>query len=316
MSSTPPPAVPALRRRHATASRRLATVSAPLLALAAACAEAPVTWEEGEGRRTALPVAAAGVPDSAAADALLRAVVRTAVRTAAGVAVGAAADVAPPPAARPADLRGRMCESSLQLAAGRDRERYAAWWSATEEGRVSLVAARSEDAGATWSATVPVDTVDVAMRGCARPAPALAIDATNGFVHVAYSLRGPEGGGVFYAHRMDPRAPFEPPRVIVYGTDELVSVSVASQGDTVVVAYEDPNVSGRPAVSLALSRTGGHSFDERLRVSGEGSAAQRPVIALRNQTVVVGWLTRPVTATDNVRTAPLSAAVVRVGRLR
>jgi hypothetical protein len=290
-------------------TRRLAVAVSGAALLVAACSKSPVAWEDGDARRATLPAGPAGVPDSLASDSLLR----RAVLEVAGAAPPAASIAL---AARPGDLHGRMCEASLQLADGRDGERYAAWWSSTEEGRVSLVAARSADAGATWAATVPVDTVDVGMRGCERPAPALTVDRTNGFVHLAYALRGPEGGGVFYAHRMDPRAPFEPPQVVVYGTDQPVAVSVASQGDTVVVAYEDPNVEGRPAVSIALSRTGGHSFDERLRVSDEGSAAQRPVVALRNQTVVVGWLTRPVTASDNVRTEPLSAAVVRVGRLQ
>jgi len=313
MSPFPPPIDRAARDRQPVERRLASSVSAIALLLVAACAQSPVAWEEGTARRAALPVSSAGVTDSAAADQLLR----RAVRELAGGVAGTAPTTLPLAlVARPAELRGRMCESSLQLADGRDGERYAAWWSVTEAGRVSLVAARSTDAGLSWAPPVPVDTVDVGTVGCARPAPALTVDRTNGFVHLAYSLRGPEGGGVFYAHRMDPRAPFEPPQVVVYGTDDPVAVSVASQGDTVLVAYEDPNVSGRPAVSLALSRTGGHRFDERLLVSTEGAAAQRPVIALRNQTVIIGWLTRPVSANENVQSTPLSTAVVRVGRLR
>jgi hypothetical protein len=178
------------------------------------------------------------------------------------------------------------------------------------------VAARSADGGATWTPPVPVDTVDVGTLGCARPAPALTIDRRNGFVHLAYSLRGPEGGGVFYAHRMDPRAPFEPPQVIVYGTDRPVAVGVASQGDTVVVAYEDPNVADRPAVSIALSRTGGHRFDERLVVSGGGVSAQRPAVALGGSNVAVGWLTRPNAINENITPTFPTSLLVRVGRLQ
>jgi hypothetical protein len=300
--------LPSVRRADRQRAVVLAALAAGALALAG-CGRPPVAWDDSRERRAALPPGPAGIPDSATAD---RALVG-AVREAAGASADSALAAAVPPLP---DLRGRACEGSVRLADGRDGERYAAWWSVGPQGTVTLVAARSADAGATWTPPVPVDTVDVGTLGCARPAPALAVDRQNGFVHLAYSLRGPEGGGVFYAHRMDPRAPFEPPQVIVYGTERPVAVSVASQGDTVVVAYEDPNVADRPAVSMALSRTGGHTFEERVVVSGGGASAQRPAVALRGPTLAIGWLTRPNAINENITPTAPTSLHVRIGSLQ
>ena len=127
--------------------------------------------------------------------------------------------------------------------------------------------------------------------GCARPAPGLVVDDRHGWVHVAYALTGPEGSGVFYAHQMDPRAPFEVPVAIVYGA-RLGTVRVAAAGDVVAVAYDDPNSGARPTVALAVSRTGGHVFEER-RLAGDGTgAAEDPHVAVRGRGVVVGWIER------------------------
>lgn len=148
-----------------------------------------------------------------------------------------------------------------------------------------------------WRGPIMVDTLDqgpgdaqAADRGafgCARPAPSVAVDNLNGYVHVAYALTGPEGPGVFYAHQMDPRAAFEPPVAVLYG-ERLGEARVASHGDLVAVAYEDPNSRGRVTTSVAISRTAGHLFEERLTASG-GTTARDPHVMVRGKAVVVGW---------------------------
>ena len=131
----------------------------------------------------------------------------------------------------------------------------------------------------------------------------------------------PEGEGVFYAHQMDPRAAFEPPQVVVYG-DRPSAVSVASDGDLLAIAYEDPNTGGRPFVSLALSRTAGHGIQERLAVSGRSVTSVRPAVAVRGRQLAVGWVERPAPAPSSAgpaaeRTAAAPGfAVVRGGTVR
>lgn len=198
----------------------------------------------------------------------------------------------------------------------------AVWWTRRPDGSAALYLSRTADAGRSWSPPLAVDTLDRSEGACDRPAPSVAVDSVNGYLHVAYSMRAPEGQGVFYAHQMDPRGPFERPQVIVYG-DRPAATSVTSAGDRVVVAYEDPNTGGRPFVSLALSRTAGHSWAERVPVSETNVAAERPVVALRGaDQVVLGWVERSspreLTGTDDPRsavTALPSGIVVRIGRL-
>lgn len=179
----------------------------------------------------------------------------------------------------------------------------AAWWSKASGGRVLLVAAwRDSVAGepmtSAWRGPIPVDTLDQGPRdaqasdhgayGCARPAPGLAVDSINGYVHIAYALTGPEGPGIFYAHQMTPHALFEPPIAVIYGT-ELGEVRVASDGDLVAVVYDDPNSRKRGQIGMAVSTTAGHVFGERFRVSEGTADARDPYIAVRGRALVVGW---------------------------
>jgi len=140
--------------------------------------------------------------------------------------------------------------------------------------------------GSAWRGPIMVDSLDqgpgdaqAADRGaygCARPAPSVAIDQKYGYVHVAYALTGPEGPGVFYAHQMDPRSQFEPPVAILYG-ERIGDARVAVDGEVVAVAYEDPNSGlGRRKIGLAVSRTSGHLFEDRLTASGPISNARDP----------------------------------------
>lgn len=281
---------------------------AALVAPLAACQPHPVEWNDAAERHALVPPPSAANPSpDRTADSVLRATLRVAAPT----------DTLP---AAVRDAMGPGCPASVRVARGKGDERGAAWWALRANGSALLVASRSADAGRTWSAPERVDTLDAGAAACVRPAPAVAVDSTNGYVHVAYSLAAPEGTGVFYAHRMGPTVRFEPPQVIVYG-DHVVATSVASDGDRVAIAYEDPNTGGRPYVSLALSRTAGHSWAERFAVSSAAESAERPGVTVRGRDVSVGWMAR---ATPR-RLTPLDdptagtgggVVVVRVGRLR
>ncbi len=164
---------------------------------------------------------------------------------------------------------------------------YAAWWMLRSDSSASLVVARSDDAGNSWRAPVTADSTDTGRVGCRRPAPYIAADSLNGYVHVVYFLQAAEGPGLFFTHSMEQGTMFHSPVPIVYG--ERVSVgAVASRGDTVAVAYENPNTEV-PQIWLALSRTTGHIFEGRVKVSTGTAAATRPSIALRGGRLAVAW---------------------------
>jgi hypothetical protein len=106
---------------------------------------------------------------------------------------------------------------------------------------------------------------------------------------------------------MDDGATFHSPVPIFYG-DRLGRTSVAADGDLVVVAFEDPN-SRSPRVGLALSRTMGHIFEQRLLpVSDDNGAASDPIVAVQGHRVAVAWQQRA------VANGP-TALAVRVGEL-
>jgi len=204
-------------------------------------------------------------------------------------------------------LDSMRCARSLRSAVAAGRGRVALWWSKRERSRVTLLAAwRDGDTGG-WRGPIIVDSLDqgpgdaqAAERGavgCARSAPSVAIDDKHGYVHVAYVLVGPEGPGVFYAHQMYPRAQFEPPKAILYGT-KLGAARLAVAGDVVAVAYEDPNSGSRPRVGVAVSTTSGHVFVERLIASADNANAHDPWVAVRGRAVVVGWSDIPATGGD------------------
>jgi hypothetical protein len=151
-----------------------------------------------------------------------------------------------------------------------------------------------------------------ASSGSACPQLAIFVDTLNRYLHLSYFLDTQTAAGLYYAHSMNAdklsvtgEGMFETPRAIVYG-DRPVPMSVASRGDTVAVVHEDPN-SRRPRIMVALSTTGGHSFDYRERVSPEAGEATRPSVALRAGEVHVVWLQ---VARDTAR------AVRRIGRFR
>lgn len=229
-----------------------------------------------------------------------------------------------PPAANlalgdgPSPSDSLRCDGSLQLR-NTTRGEMAVWWSNRGGGRVHLLGAWRDVGQSTWRGPIAIDTVDVGSTdardvpegvsvGCARPAPGLAVDGVNGFVHVGYALVGPEGPGVFYAHQMDPRAAFEPPIPIVYG-EKLGAVRVGSDGDLVAVVYEDPNSGKRQRIAVAVSRTAGHVFEGRLNVNAGLNPAADPYVVAKGSALVIGWHEAPPTGGDT--TFLLRRAVAR-----
>lgn len=206
------------------------------------------------------------------------------------------------------------CARSLRIALAPGRGRVAVWWSRRSGSRVWLQAAWRDSIAAegrlsSWRGPIVIDSVDqgpgdarAAERGaagCARPAPGLVVDDLLGYVHVAFVLAGPEGAGVFYAHQMHPQSAFEPPTAIVYG-ERLGVARVAASGNVVAVGYEDPNSGARPRIGLAVSRTAGHLFEERMIASGSTAIAHDPYVAVRGRAVVQGWSEMPVTGGEPV----------------
>lgn len=181
-----------------------------------------------------------------------------------------------------------VCAASFVAVRARGDTAFAAWWAPRRGGSALLAVARSTDGGRTWQEAVAADSTDRGRTGCARPAPFVTWDAVNGYVHVAYFLVAPEGPGVFVTHSMEGGTMFHAPVPIVYG-ERPSAAAVVSHGDTVVVAYEDPN-SSVPQLSLALSTVAGHIFDRRVSVSSANMLATRPAVSLNGNRVAVAWL--------------------------
>jgi hypothetical protein len=179
------------------------------------------------------------------------------------------------------------CEASVRIARV-GSEVFATWWEPRADGSSRLIVSRIDTAG-TSAITAVADSTDKSARGCGRPAPAIAADG-SGYVHLAYFAEPGEGAGLFYAHSMDNGLTYHAPVAVVFG-DNPSAVSVAASGDTVAVAYEDPN-SERPAIGLALSRSTGHIFTVKSIASPTSSRATLPVVRLQGRIVRLWWSER------------------------
>ncbi|HEV7991768.1 MAG TPA: sialidase family protein [Gemmatimonadaceae bacterium] len=256
--------------------------SLAMLAMVGACAASPVDWSNERSAATILSHPALRADGTLVSDTLAQLAARV-------------------------EVPGPRCPSSLVLARGGSRL-FAAWWTVRPDSSARLLVARSDDGGARWGAAVLVDTTDTSVSGCRRAPPSIAADSASGYVHVAYALRGREGPGLFFSHSMDAGGMFHEPVPIVYG-ERPGRTSVAADGDRVVVAFEDPN-STTPRIGLALSRTMGHIFEERiLPVSSDNGAASRPLAAVRGRHIAVAWEQR---ATNDDAPAVLA---IRAGTL-
>lgn len=199
----------------------------------------------------------------------------------------------------PADTAA--CPGSLRVAALSSNEYYSVWWSRRDAGRAMLLSSRSDNAGSSWLPIVPVDTTDRGPLACGRPAPSIAADSASGYVHVTYFLNSPTGPGVFFSHSMERGELFHSPVPIMYG--ERPSASAVTSADSVVlVAFEDPNAQ-RSQISIAMSKTWGHIFaPQRPEASTGTPSAQKPLVALRDAKVAVGWRSQDKTITTRIGT--------------
>jgi hypothetical protein len=201
----------------------------------------------------------------------------------------------------------RMCKGTVRFAYGRDSLVYAVWWTVRPDSSAALRVARSIDSGKRWETAVTAEERDRSVMGCSRPAPSIAYDADSGYLHLAYYLEPPQGSGIFYEHLM--KGMFHAPLVIVYG-ERPVAAAVSAAGDTVVVAYEDPN-RRTPQVMLAISYTAGHLFETRVSASGDDVDARAPDVRVTGGRVTVGWYETGVRGEgDNDSQSGLSAVPV------
>ncbi|CAN5601857.1 hypothetical protein BH23GEM1_BH23GEM1_03700 [soil metagenome] len=173
--------------------------------------------------------------------------------------------------------------------------RYAAWWEAGEDGGSVLMLARSPDGGATWEAPIVADDRDAGGLRCSRPPPSLFSDETSEYLHVSYHISPPGSPGVYFTHSMKAsvlgtsgEGVLHMPVPVTHGERPVLS-SVAGRGDTVVVAFEDPN-SARPRILLAYSTGAGHVFEAPRAVSPAGAAATVPRVTLTADSVRVQWM--------------------------
>lgn len=177
------------------------------------------------------------------------------------------------------------CVASRRIAQSR-KTLYAVWWSVRPDSSAILMLSRSSGAG-QWSTPVIADSTDRGTRGCGRFAPSISADSLSRYLHLAYFAEPESGGGVFFSHSMDDGATFHAPVAIVYGRNP-VRASVASWGDRVVVAYEDPN-SAEPLLGIALSRTTGHIFEKRLMVTTSSEHAGQPEVRVGGDSIRLWW---------------------------
>ncbi len=185
-------------------------------------------------------------------------------------------------------LPAAACSTSVVTARARGDEWYAAWFLARFDSSVVLMVSRSTNGGSAWSTPVVADGRDRGGRGCSRPRPALTADTASAYVHAAYFIEPIEGTGVWYTHSMEQGTIWHQTIGVLYG-DEPVTASIASAGDTVLVAYEHPG-SGGSRLGVAISREAGHTFAERLRVVRVSGTVREPRIALEDGRVALAWL--------------------------
>ncbi|MDQ6827455.1 MAG: glycoside hydrolase [Gemmatimonadota bacterium] len=228
--------------------------------------------------------------------------------------VGLDASFLPLSAPSPLPRRLDRCEGSIAYAHVAGRQAFAAWWLAQPDSGAALVVQRTTDDGATWSAPEIVDQRDSGHDGCGRPPPAVAADSITGYLLIAYASAPKEGTAVWFAHAMptvtngEPTLMWHAPVPVVFG-DRLVHTAVAGVADTVVVAYEYPS-GPHTQLGLAVSRTAGHLFSERMAVTVAGSAVSEPRVALRTKLVTLVWRATTLTADST------ASWMIRAGRLK
>jgi hypothetical protein len=235
----------------------------------AGCDRSPVAWRESTPMRPGWPVDAAGE--------------RRLALDSSGEAYTVAAPSGSPPA------RARACPQAVAARAATG-ELYVAWWASRADSSVTLQVMRSGGGVAGADTAVTADARDVGRRGCARPAPSIAVDPATGYVHLAYFLEPAEGAGVWLTHSMERGAIWHAPVPIIFGPDPALA-RVTALRDTVLVAFESPN-EREGWIGLAFSSTDGHLIDWTIpAVSGGSVRGRDPAVARDGRRIAVAWLT-------------------------
>jgi hypothetical protein len=178
------------------------------------------------------------------------------------------------------------CLRSIRTASA-DPDLFRVWWTTRSDSSVVLSMQHSSDRGTRWESPVLVETRDRGRRGCDRPAPGIFYDAARGYLHLVYFIEAKDGAGVFFAHSMDKGGMFHSPVPVVYG-NAPVAASVAANGDSVVVVYEDPNAM-TPRIGIVLSRSTGHIFEARSDATPDDVPAVGPWVTLVHRKITVWW---------------------------
>jgi hypothetical protein len=178
------------------------------------------------------------------------------------------------------------CLRSIRTASG-DPDLFRVWWTARSDSSVALTMQHSPDRGHSWEPPFVVETRDRGRRACDRPAPGIFYDPARGYLHIVYFIEAKDGAGVFFAHSMDKGGMFHSPVPVVYG-NAPVAASVAANGDSVVVVFEDPNAM-TPRIGIVLSHSTGHIFEARGDATPDDVPAVEPWVALDHRKVTVWW---------------------------
>src|SRR4051812_6926447 len=198
------------------------------------------------------------------------------------------------------------CIRSIR-ATGAGTDLFRVWWAARRDSSVVLSMQHSNDSGTTWDPPRPVETRDRGRAGCDRPPPGIFFDPGRGYLHLVYFIEAADGAGVFFAHSMDKGAMFHSPVPVVYGKRPSAA-SVAANGDSVVVVFEDPNASA-PRIGIVLSRSIGHIFEARGDVTPDDVPAVKPWVVLEHRKITVWWKTA-----ENVSGEMRDQVGYRIGR--
>jgi len=179
-----------------------------------------------------------------------------------------------------------QCLRSIRTA-GAGSDLFRVWWTSRHDSSVILSMQRSSDRGASWGAPLTVENRDRGRRGCDRPPPGVFADSVSGYLHIVYFIEAATGAGVFFAHSMDKGAMFHSPVPVVFGNTPSAA-SVAANGDSVVVVFEDPNATA-PRIGIALSHSTGHIFEARGDATPDDVPAVTPWVTLDHRKITVWW---------------------------
>lgn len=188
---------------------------------------------------------------------------------------------------------GAGCADVVVVARG--EARYAAWWEEGKGGSSVLMLAQSPDGGAHWETPLVADDRDRGARGCRAPLPALFADDRTEYLHVTYHISPTGSAGIYFTHSM--HAPelgrsshgvLHAPVPVAHG-DRSSRTAVAGRGDTVVVAFEDPNGGNKRRILLSFSAGAGHVFGTYEAVSQPALLRERPRVTLTGDSVRVEW---------------------------